>query len=134
MSVLLIILIIFVTLVIVTLLSATITLWHDFKYYKKTYDELPNMKFCWFNPKFFGTQIYSFNPLMKNRDKFIWFVQTSDFHLEGTSYIHNALFTYFSPYTLYWFIKYKKWFKKNVEYRNGDIYKINGRKVEIIGI
>jgi len=47
-------------------------------------------------------------------DDFVWFTSENDFCLCKGVYIHNNSVTWFDPYALYWLIKYKRWFKKNI--------------------
>lgn len=83
----------------------------DYKYYKKVYKTLPSITF-----KININQVYGFT---NDNSHFIWFTKTNDFCLIHRHYLYNSIFTYFDPYSLYWLIKYHRWFKKNI-----DIYKL----------
>ena len=48
-----------------------------------------------------------------NDFEIIWFTNRNDFKIGPNHYLDNMIFTYLSPYNLYWYIKYKKWFNKN---------------------
>jgi len=89
----------------------------SWRYYKSTYKKFPK-----YVPKLNDDQVY----FMKNNDdngiNIVWFVKEGDFKLKTNKYIHNAWFTYFDPYTLYWFLKYKKWMKKNINLNKIDSY------------
>lgn len=88
----------------VFILSSIHTLSNYYPYYKRVYKTLPSLTF---NK---GVRQY------KTTDgKVIWFIQSNDFKLDNGVYIHNEYYTYFDPYSLYWLIKYRMWFKRNVK-------------------
>jgi len=92
----------------VFVITSTIELSSDFKYYKSVYKTLDVENFNHaFNKKY--NQIHS-------KDYSItWFANKDTFLLserEGV-YLRNNFFTYLSPYSCYWYFKYKRWFNKN---------------------
>lgn len=95
--------------------ASMITLMRDYKYYKRTYDELPNLRF---------REAYNslYNQVISENGNVIWFANKNDFKIGPSNYIHNTFITYFNPYTLYWFYKYKKWFNTNCKHLKKDIY------------
>jgi len=93
--------------------SATITLSYNFRLYKEIYNSLPLKTFYNYN----NDQIYDyeFTRFMRRRNGFIWFTDKNDFKLKDGHYLNNSIITYFCPYSLYWYIKYYKWCKKNIK-------------------
>lgn len=98
------------------MLTSTMVLVNDFKYYKRIYNTLPNRKF-YRN----GDQVYSYSYGEKD-DGFVWFTDDNHFKLSDGHYIHNAEFTFLSPYSWYWLVKYRKWFKENVDFNTLPSY------------
>ena len=50
---------------------------------------------------------------------FIYFLEDKDFLINKKGlYILNIFITYFDPYTLYYYFKFKNWFKKNIKIEN----------------
>lgn len=90
---------------IVLTLSSVLVLGWQWKYYRKVYKKLPYMKFKELR--------YKLHYLLESEDEqFIWFVNKDDFLLsrKDTIYLHNAWFIMFDPYSLYWWLKYRKYF------------------------
>lgn len=85
--------------------SAILTLFLNWKYYKSIYNTL--------EVKNFEKANNEYNQVKTKNDKIIWFVNKNDFKLNDGVYLHNSIVTYFDPYSLYWYIKYKKWFNEN---------------------
>jgi len=100
--------------------SSFLTICGNYKYYSKIYKELPIYTFvvndC--NGKYnkATSQIYALNK------SFIYFGKNNSICLDDRVYIHNNCITYFDPYTLYWYIKYRKWFKKNIDVNTLESY------------
>lgn len=88
----------------ILILSSTLVLFVNYPYYKKIYNQLSNYEFI------IGEDIV----YTKNRS-FIWFIKDNDFKLTNNVYLYSSFVTYFDPYSLYWLIKYKNWFNKNVK-------------------
>jgi len=107
-------------LLIVSLIGTLLEVSH-FKYYKKVYDSLPQKKF-YRNKR----QIYdhSFDDMFKGKRKeFIWFLDDNSFCLHEGVYLHGEIiFDILSPYSFYWRLKYKKWFKENVDIETVEKY------------
>lgn len=90
-------------------LSASLTLCFGYRNYHRVYKTLKYRKFYRNN-----NQIYSHN-FYGNDDGFVWFTEDNSFKLVGSTYLHNSMFTYFDLYSFFWMIKYRNWFKKNVD-------------------
>lgn len=90
-----------------------------FLYYEETYNKLVNGTAVF--DYHYGKHYYFCNP--SNKGKFtsdiIVFVDKNgnfqDVKVGPWNYIHGGVLTYISPYTLYWWFKYKDWFEKNRE-------------------
>lgn len=89
-------------------LASVITLWSNFKYYKLVYKSLDVNNF---------TPAYDseYNLVYSKDGNMIWFSNKNAFLLDDKRgvYIHNSFVTFLNPYSLYWFLKYKKWFNDN---------------------
>lgn len=87
----------------------------DYKEYKKTYRELPNLKF-----------VKNFTHVYDSEDRgFVWFSDRDDFKMIDCFevYLHNDIWIkVFNLYGEYWRRKYVKWFKENVNIEELDIY------------
>lgn len=103
-------------LVAIFFLATALALAYDFKAYKKVYDTLPLKKF-YRN----ASQVYS-HKYKEEDDGFVWFTKSNEFRLDGEHYLLDSPFTYFSPYSLYWLIKYRKWFAENVDINKLEDY------------
>lgn len=95
--------------------ASIMTLMGDYKYYKKTYKELPNLIFTKAHDSLY-------NQVTSQNRNVIWFANKNDFKIGPFNYIHNSFITYLNPYTLYWFYRYKKWFNKHCKHLKKDIY------------
>ena len=103
-----IILIVLVTLVLVCVISSTAVLYSNWKYYKSTFNTLKVENF---------EKVTDGYSQVRSRDgQIIWFTNDNSFKLKKNIYIHNHIPTYFDPYSLYWLIKYKKWFNTNCKH------------------
>ena len=49
--------------------------------------------------------------------KIIWFKDKNDFKLDNDVYLHSNTIFNFDPIHLYWYLKYKQWFKENIKER-----------------
>lgn len=77
--------------------------YRKYKPFKKIYDTLPYRKF------------YLKDDLVYSSDgKFIWFLKDSEFRLDYDFYLYGSEFFDFDPYTYYWLLKYRRWFKNNI--------------------
>jgi hypothetical protein len=47
--------------------------------------------------------------------KIIWFKDKNDFKLDNDVYLFSDTIVNFDPIHLYWYIKYKQWFKENIK-------------------
>lgn len=81
----------------------------NWKYYKKVYKTLPNSTFYLCNG------IIVRHKWNQKDDGFVWFRKDNHPCLQDGVYLHDAFFTYLCPYSFYWLIKYKRWFKVNVD-------------------
>lgn len=96
-------------LVAIGLLAPTFFLACDFKAYKRVYDTLHLRKF-YRNE----SQVYS-HKYGESNDGFVWFIDSNAFRLDGKHYLLDSELTHFSPYSLYWLIKYRRWFDENID-------------------
>jgi len=100
----------------------------SYKYYKSSYNKLVNKDFIFeYKLDIQGIEsIYNFIDKEKGTPTFVRndeehiliFIKENDgisIKLNGgkSEYIHNGSLTYLDPYTLYWYIKFKKWFNEN---------------------
>lgn len=115
-SIYILLIIIIAFIIIAFILASTLTLARDFKAYKKVYDTLHLRRF--YKNLF---QIYSCK-YEEDDDGFVWFTKSNEFCLDGEHYLLDSPFTYFSPYSLYWLIKYRKWFAENVDINKLEDY------------
>lgn len=105
------ILIVMLIVLVIMILSSCLTLFTEGNQrdFARVYKDLPNRKF-YLN----FTQVYSHNCNEKD-DEFVWFIETGSFKISERNCLHNMSVTYFSPFHLYWLIKYNRWFKKYVD-------------------
>lgn len=86
-----------------------------YKQYKRTYKELPNLKF-----------VKNLTHVYDSEDRgFVWFTEDDGFKLIDCFevYLHNnTMLKAFDPYGEYWRRRYVKWFKENVNVDELDIY------------
>lgn len=76
------------------------------KYYKKVYKELPNKKFIlWLSNGGFSSKESD------STKKFFRF--TNGYELQKGVYLNRNLITFFDPYSLYWLLKFDRYFKYN---------------------
>jgi hypothetical protein len=47
--------------------------------------------------------------------KIIWFKDKNDFKLDNDVYLFSNTIFNFDPIHLYWYLKYKQWFKENIK-------------------
>jgi len=110
-------------------LATILTNYGRYKYYKSTYEKLVNKDFIFeYRTNLEGlNDIYTFThkekntSLLSNDDddsNILIFIKENDsisIKLSGgdLEYIHNGSLTYFDPYTLYWYLKFKIWFNNN---------------------
>lgn len=105
--------IVFIVIVIVAISSLVLTISASPSLCKKVYEELPSKTF-YRN----GAQIYDVdqeNYIKTYRDGFVWFLDDNSFKISNGVYLHNFPPTYLSPIHLYWLIKYRRWFKENID-------------------
>tara|TARA_R110000737_G_C14425427_1_gene458627 strand:- start:4 stop:351 length:348 start_codon:yes stop_codon:yes gene_type:complete len=87
------------------MVGAQITLWEDIKYYKRKYKQLDYMTF---NPIKVSVGEYHITGHIEGKESLLWFYPNNDFKIGSNNYLHNAAFTYFAPYSCYWYFKYKR--------------------------
>ncbi len=81
---------------------------HKWKYYKKIYDDLPNKKFIiWESAD--GNSFSSDEP---HEERF-FSRRNGSYELSEKIYLHKDVMTYFDPYSLYWLLKFDRYFKYN---------------------
>lgn len=89
----------------------------SFKYYKLTYDSLVNGTVMF--DYSYGGLYYFCEPSNKDQygSEIVIFTNTEgkfrDVKVGPWEYIHGGLLSWMSPYSLYWWFKYRDWFEKN---------------------
>lgn len=107
----------FILLFLCIVIVSTILTLHDcYPYYKKTYLAIKNREYVrYVSPYFNSDSLTYFRKANKSLDfynsfddEIILFENGSIKLLGNLKYIHTALYTYFDPYTLYWFYKIRR--------------------------
>ncbi len=101
-------------LILYTLTTIIMTfIYSSYKEYKKTYNELPNLKY-----------VININQVYDSEDRgFVWFTKTQEFRLLGSDreHLHNDItIKIFNPYGEYWRKKYIKWCEENINIETID--------------
>ena len=102
-----------VLLIVASVVSTNLVLFPSFYYYKKTYEALVSGEYT-YNKDRSGYGVHYFTNT-SDYDRILYFANNSDIKLINGGYLHNSVVTYFSPYSLYWYIKLNRWFKNNIE-------------------
>jgi len=85
--------------------------WKEMRCYDKIYKDLPNRKFYLWK----DVNMIISTPIFTN-DMIIWRYKRGTFSLKNGVILLNSPFYYLnSPYTLYWYWKFKKWFRENLD-------------------
>lgn len=87
--------------------STNFTKW---KYYKKVYDELPNKKFYLWESADGNTITEDDKGHVPGK---FYRLRSGSYELQKGVYLHNNFITYFDPYSLYWLLKFDRYFKYN---------------------
>lgn len=85
----------------------------NFKYYstyRRVYKLLPTYTF-----KDWGDDMVVVNQYQYPDVEIIWFKDNNDFKLGKNVYLFSDVFLNFDPIHLYWYLKYKQWFKNNIK-------------------
>jgi hypothetical protein len=94
----------------------TLAQMESFKYYSDTYEKLDNGTVV-FDYEHQGLYYFCTPPEKGNYlSKFIIFTsggRFSDVKVGPWDYLHGDVLIWISPYSLYWWFKYKDWFEKN---------------------
>jgi hypothetical protein len=90
-------------------IPSVIAMFPKWKYYKKIYNELPTYKFYRYDDIIYN---YKFG---SKEDGFRYDTYSNSFKLLENTYLHNNEVTKQCPYSNYWYKKYIKWFKENVD-------------------
>lgn len=104
---------------LIFMFSSFLTLCGEYKYYKKYYDELSNFTFV--INDIGGTQARSISQIYALNTNFV-IMPSKSIMFNSNHSLHNNYVTYFDPYSLYWYIKYRKWFKKNININKLESY------------
>lgn len=83
--------------------SAIVTLFTGWKYYKSEYEKLASYTF-----KKVRDQVWA-----EENWHFVYFTEVGTIGTQRM-WLHNAFYTYFDPYSLYWLIKFNRYMKRNV--------------------
>ena len=103
-----IILIVFVSSFFPFMFASIMVNFHKWKYYKKVYDDLPNKKFIiWESVD--GNSFSSDEPYEER----FFSLKSKSYQLTERIYLHKDIMTYFDPYSLYWLLKFDRYFKYN---------------------
>ena len=103
-----IILIVFVSSFFPFVFASIIVNFHKWKYYKKVYEDLPNKKFIlWESAD--GNSLSSDEPYEKRFYRY----RGGSYQLLERIYLNRDIVTYFDPYSLYWLLKFDRYFKYN---------------------
>lgn len=103
-----IILIVFVSSFFPFMFASIMVNFHKWKYYKKVYEDLPNKKFIiWESAD--GNSFSSDEPYEKR----FFSLKSKSYQLTERIYLHKDVMTYFDPYSLYWLLKFDRYFKYN---------------------
>ncbi len=90
--------------------ASVMTNFNKWKYYKKVYDELPNKKFyLWESAD--GNTITEDENLHIPGKFYRW--RNGHYELDKGVYLNRNLITFFDPYSLYWLLKFDRYFKYN---------------------
>lgn len=107
------------TIITVFLLTGTVVQVSSFSFYSKTYNRLVSGEVV-FDYTYGG--LYYFcepNGIGRHSSDIVFFIKSdgslSDVKIAPSDYIHGGFLSYISPYSLYWWFKYKDWFEKNKE-------------------
>lgn len=110
------VLFIFLAIFLILTFSSFLTLCSGYGSYKKVYKSLKQRKF--YRNR---SQVYS-HEFNKKDDGFVWFLDDNHFALEKNIYLHASFITFLDPYSFYWLIKYRRWFKENIDLNNIEEY------------
>lgn len=112
MSTLLFVILVIVSLILVFSLASVLTLLPNYIFYKKIYNELENTKFY-----LLGKEIITSNNILNiNKPNSIeYFLNEKHIKLRDSVYLHSGWLTFLDPYSYYWLLKYRKWFKENIK-------------------
>lgn len=83
--------------------ASIITLSTRWKYYKSEYEKLASYTF-----KKVRDQVWA-----EENWHFVYFTEVGTIGTQRM-WLHNAFYTYFDPYSLYWLIKFNRYMKRNV--------------------
>jgi hypothetical protein len=90
--------------------ASVMTNFNKWKYYKKVYKELPNKKFyLWESAD--GNTITEDENLHIPGKFYRW--RNGHYELQKGIYLNRNLITFFDPYSLYWLLKFDRYFKYN---------------------
>ena len=90
--------------------ASVMTNFNKWKYYKKVYDELPNKKFyLWESVD--GNTITEDDKGHVPGKFYRW--RNGHYELQKGVYLNRNLITFFDPYSLYWLLKFDRYFKYN---------------------
>ncbi len=107
------IIILFVSVMVLLLtLPAMLTLGHQWRHYKRVYETLSSQTFYRDRDQVYNYSLH--NPVDDN-NVIVWFSNGGEFQLAKNVYLHNTIVTILDPYSCYWYLKYRKWFKENID-------------------
>lgn len=89
--------------------STFICLWHNYRYYKPIYDLIKHSNFYKYKDQLWIRDDET--GFSESAHDFVWFLDKKQAMFCYSHHIHNAFYTYFDPYSLYWLLKYQRFFK-----------------------
>jgi hypothetical protein len=93
-------------------ISSTLYQLPNFKHYRRVYKTLNKRIYCKVNNCIFSFKRNENNEAIPDDEVVMWSIDLDGFVLRDGVYLVNNLFACFSPYTLYWLIRYQIFFKK----------------------
>lgn len=90
--------------------ASVMTNFNKWKYYKKVYDDLPNKKFYLWESADGNTITEDENFHIPGK---FCRLRSGHYELQKNVYLNRNLITFFDPYSLYWLLKFDRYFKYN---------------------
>jgi hypothetical protein len=98
----------FITPFLILMIANITTHFTHYSTYRRVYELLPTYTFKNVEDNMVITNQYP-------NVKIIWFKDKNDFKLDNDVYLFSDTIVNFDPIHLYWYLKYKQWFKENIK-------------------
>jgi hypothetical protein len=98
----------FITPFLILMIANITTHFTHYSTYRRVYELLPTYTFKNVEDNMVITNQYP-------NVKIIWFKDKNDFKLDNDVYLFSNTIFNFDPIHLYWYLKYKQWFKNNIK-------------------